>query len=250
MGDSKIEWTEKTWNPTTGCTQVSPGCDNCYAMNLVNTRQVVNPRHPRYGHRFDEVMLHTERLDQPRSWRAPTKIFVNSMSDLWHVAVPDEYINRIFDVMEREDRHVYQILTKRSERMMRYLNKRYSKEPCPRHVWIGVSIESNDYAWRADQLRKANATVRFVSAEPLLGPLDRVSLERIDWLITGGESGRAWRAMDLDWVRDLRDRCRANGIAFFLKQLGGSSPMKKRGGEEAVLDGRRWTQYPRPRRRV
>lgn len=249
MGASKIEWTEKTWNPTSGCTQVSPGCDHCYAMTLVNTRQVVNPRHPRFGHPFDEVMLHGDRLAHPASWRTPAKIFVNSMSDVWHVDVSDEYIGQIFDVMERENHHVYQVLTKRSERMMRFINRRYPEEPCPSHIWLGVSVESNAYAWRADQLRRANSSVRFISAEPLLGSLDEMSLERIDWLIAGGESGRGWREMDLDWVRGLRDRCLDNGTAFFLKQLGGSSPMKKRGGEEAVLDGRRWTQYPKPDRK-
>ena len=218
-------------------------------MTLVNTRQVVNPRHPRFGHRFNEVMLHENRLNQPRSWRQPTTIFVNSMSDVWHVDVPDQYVDRIFDVMEREDRHTYQVLTKRSERMMRYVNRRFPSAPCPPHIWIGVSVESNDYAWRADQLRHANATVRFISAEPLIGPIDRVSLTNIDWLIAGGESGRGWREMDLEWVRDLRDRCVANGTAFFLKQLGGPSTTTKRGGVKAVVDGRRWTQYPKARRR-
>jgi protein gp37 len=244
-----IEWTEKTWNPATGCTQVSPGCDRCYAMTLVNTRQVVNSRSPRFGHPFNEVMLHEERLDQPRAWRKPTTIFVNSMSDVWHVDVPDEYVDRIFHVMEREDRHTYQVLTKRSERMMRYLNRRYTNDPCPPHIWLGVSVESNEFRWRADQLRRANASVRFISAEPLIGPLDRVSLESIDWLIAGGESGRGWREMNLDWVRDLRDRCVMNGTAFFLKQLGGPTPLTKRGGERAVVDGSRWTQYPRTGRR-
>jgi protein gp37 len=248
MGDTKIEWTEKTWNPTTGCTQVSPGCDNCYAMTLVNTRQVVNPRHPRFGHSFDEVMLHENRLSHPRSWQTPTIIFVNSMSDVWHAEVPDDYINQIFQVMETEDRHTYQVLTKRSERMMRYINRRYLGQPCPAHIWLGVSVESNAYAWRADQLRRANVTTRFISAEPLLGSLDAVSLENIDWLIAGGESGRGWRELDLDWVRDLRDRCIANGTAFFLKQLGGATPSKKRGGTHAIVDGRRWTQYPKIRR--
>jgi protein gp37 len=243
VGDSKIEWTEKTWNPTTGCTQVSPGCDHCYAMTLVNTRQVANPRHPRYRRPFDQVILHDERLAQPGSWRAPTTIFVNSMSDVWHVDVGDDYIDRIFDVMEREHRHTYQVLTKRSERMYRYVNRRYPGEPCPSHIWLGVSVENNDYAWRVDHLRRANASVRFISAEPLLGPLDRVSLDRIDWVIAGGESGPGWRAMDLNWIRDLRDRCNAQGTAFFLKQLGGPAS-RKRGGIEAVVDGRRWTEYP------
>lgn len=249
MGDSKIEWTQKTWNPATGCTQVSPGCDNCYAMTLVNTRQIVNPRHPRYRHPFTEVMLHHDRLDQPRSWRKPSKVFVNSMADLWHVAIPDEFIDRVFDVMEQTPRHIFQILTKRSERMMRYVNARYRGNQCPDHIWLGVSIESNDYGWRADQLRRTNASVRFISAEPLLGPVDEVPLDGISWVIAGGESGRGCRDMELDWVRDLRDRCVVRGAAFFLKQLGGPAPNNKRAGEKAILDGRRWTEYPSPRTR-
>lgn len=244
MGDTGIEWTEKTWNPTTGCTQVSPGCDNCYAKTLVNTRQVVNSRSARFGHPFHEVMLHRERLGHPKSWKSPTTIFVNSMSDVWHADVADDYIDSIFDVMEREDRHIYQVLTKRSERMMRYLNHRYSGSACPAHIWVGVSVESNAFTWRADQLRQTNVTIRFVSAEPLVGSLDQISLDKIDWLIAGGESGRGWRQMNLDWVRELRDRCSVSGTAFFLKQLGGPTPSKKRGGEEALIDGRRWTEYP------
>lgn len=213
-------------------------------MTLVNTRQVVNPRHPRYMHPFNEVMLHHNRLDQPRSWRKPSRIFVNSMADLWHVEIPDEFIDLVFDVMEKTPRHIFQVLTKRSERMMRYINARYPGSPCPHHIWLGVSIESNNYGWRADQLRRTNASIRFISAEPLLGPLDAVSLDGILWVIAGGESGRGCRGMELDWVRDLRDRCVAKGTAFFLKQLGGPAPNNKRGGEKATLDGRRWTQYP------
>jgi len=243
MGDTKIEWTEKTWNPATGCTQVSPGCDHCYAMTLVNTRQVVNPRHPRFGHSFDEVLIHENRLPYPASLKTPSRIFVNSMSDLFHRDIPDDAVDAIFDVMEQVRRHTYQVLTKRSERMRRYINRRYTSAPAPQHIWMGVSVENSDYGWRVDDLRRANVSLRWVSAEPLLGPLDRVSFDGIDWVVAGGESGRGARPMSLDWARGIRDRCLQQKIPFFLKQLGGE--IKKRGGDAAILDRRRWTQYPR-----
>jgi len=240
---SKIEWTNSTWNPTTGCAQVSPGCERCYAMRLVNTRQVLNPKSPRYGHPFDEVMLHYDRLDQPSRWRSPRRIFVDSMSDLFHRDIPDEFIGRIFDEMERNERHVFQVLTKRAERMKRFVNRRYSNAKCPAHVWLGVSIENIDYAWRETMLRGTNAAVRWISAEPLIGSLAKLDLDGIDWLVAGGESGPGARPMQEAWVRELRDRCvAAKRVAFFFKQWGGVR--KKRGGAEALLDGRRWTEYP------
>jgi len=237
-----IEWTERTLNVVTGCTQVSPGCGNCYAKYLVDVRQIKNSKSQRYGHPFDEVMIHPERLRLPESWKKPQRVFVNSMSDLFHRDVSDEVIDAHFEMMERVDRHVYQVLTKRSERMRRYLIRRYPDAPCPPHIWIGVSCENSDYAWRVDDLRRSNLSVRWISAEPLLGTLAGVSLDGIDWVVAGGESGKGARSMDLDWARELRDRCVADGIAFFLKQLGGE--FRKRGKEEAVLDGRRWTEYP------
>jgi protein gp37 len=244
-GKSQIEWTENTWNPVTGCTQVSPGCDHCYAMRLVNVRQVNNPRSPRYGHPFDEVMLHANRLDQPSRWKSPTRIFVNSMSDVFHKDVPDAFIDRIFDEMERNAHHVFQVLTKRAERMKRYANKRYEGSSCPAHIWLGVSVENIDYAWRAKMLKETAATVRWISAEPLIGSLSDLQLAGIDWLVAGGESGPGARAMDAQWVRELRDRCKAEGVKFFFKQWGGET--KKGGGDKARLDGRRWTQYPNRR---
>ncbi len=241
-GKSQIEWTENTWNPVTGCTQVSPGCDRCYAMRLVNVRQVNNPRSPRYGHPFDEVMLHADRLDQPSRWKSPRRIFVNSMSDVFHKDVPDVFIDRVFGEMERCGQHVFQVLTKRAERMKRYVNKRYKGSSCPPHIWLGVSVENMDYAWRAEMLRATAATVRWVSAEPLIGSVSGLELDGIDWLVAGGESGPGARPMDAQWVRELRDQCKIAGVKFFFKQWGGET--KKGGGEQATLDGRRWTQYP------
>ena len=241
-GKSAIEWTENSWNPATGCTQVSPGCDRCYAMRLVNVRQVKNPRSPRYGHTFNEVMLHAERLDQPSRWRTPKRIFVNSMSDLFHKEIPTAYIDLVFDEMERNARHVFQVLTKRAERMKRYVNKRYTMKSCPTHIWLGVSVENLDYTWRAKMLQATNASIRWISAEPLIGPLDGLDLAGINWLVAGGESGPGARVMEEAWVADLRDLCSANCVTFFFKQWGGE--LKKRGGEAAILDGRRWLEYP------
>jgi protein gp37 len=241
-GKSKIEWTENSWNPSTGCEQVSPGCDRCYAMRLVNVRQVNNPRSPRYGHPFDEIMLHENRLDQPSRWREPKRIFVNSMSDLFHRNIPDSFIDLVFDEMERNGRHIFQVLTKRAERMKRYINKRYKKAACPAHIWLGVSVENADYAWRPEMLRKTNASVRWISAEPLLGSLADLELAGIAWVVAGGESGPGARPMEAVWARQLRDKCLAAGIAFFFKQWGGVT--KKGGGDDAVLDGRRWIEYP------
>jgi len=237
-----IEWTERTWNPATGCTQVSAGCDHCYAKTLVDTRQQHNPKSPRFGHPFAEIMLHEKRLAQPTTWKTPSRIFVNSMSDVFHRDIPDVYIDAIFGAMEGNPRHTFQVLSKRAERMRRYVNKRYPNEPCPAHIWLGVSVEDARVGWRADMLRRTNVSVRWISAEPLLGSLASVSLDGIAWVVAGGESGRGARPMELDWARELRDRCVENGIAFFLKQLGGD--FHKRGKDEAILDGRRWTQYP------
>lgn len=240
--NSAIEWTENSWNPITGCTQVSAGCDHCYAMRLVNVRQVKNPRSPRYGHYFDEVMLHGERLDQPSRWKQPKLIFVNSMSDVFHKDAPDDFIDTIFLEMERNKHHVFQVLTKRAERMKRYVNRRYAGDHCPQHIWLGVSVENMDYVWRVKMLIETRAAVRWISAEPLLGSLANLKLAAIDWLVAGGESGPGARPLKAAWLRELRDRCLTHRVAFFFKQWGGAT--KKRGGEAAVLDGRRWLEYP------
>ncbi|MFN8533065.1 MAG: phage Gp37/Gp68 family protein [Dehalococcoidia bacterium] len=231
---SRIEWTDATWNPVTGCTQVSPGCDHCYAQSFAERfRGVAN--HP-YQQGFD-LRLWESRLELPLSWRRPRRIFVNSMSDLFHPEVPDDFIRRIFDVMLRADQHIFQVLTKRPARMARLA----PSLPWPSNIWAGTSVELNRFAWRANRhLRRVPSAVRFVSAEPLLGPLPSLQLDHLHWLITGGESGPRARPVESDWVRDLRDRSTANGVAFFHKQWGGRT--SKAGGRE--LDGRTWDQLP------
>jgi protein gp37 len=233
---STIEWTDASWNPVTGCTQVSPGCDHCYALTFAERfRGVVG--HP-YEQGFD-LRLWPERLTLPLRWRRPRRIFVNSMSDLFHKDVPTDYIQKVFETMRKADWHGFQVLTKRPGRLRRIAGGL----PWPTNVWMGVSIESREFAWRADYLREVPAAVRFISAEPLLGSLEYVDLQDIDWVISGGESGAGHRPIDEAWVRELRDRCRAHGIAFFHKQWGGRWP--KQGGRE--LDGRTYDEWPVPR---
>lgn len=232
---SSIEWTDATWNPVTGCTQVSPGCAHCYALTFAERFRGTPGHHFEQG--FD-LRLWPERLVLPLRWREPRRIFVNSMSDLFHEAIPEAYIRQVFAVMERADWHTFQVLTKRTQR----LASLGPMLPWSPHVWAGVSIENRRWLGRADDLRRVPARVRFVSAEPLLGPLDGLDLTGIHWLITGGESGLRHRPVDPDWVRSLRDRCVARGVAFFHKQWGGRYP--KAGGRE--LDGRTWDELPAP----
>lgn len=232
---SAIEWTDATWNPVTGCVKVSPGCDHCYAQAFAERFRGV-PGHP-YEQGFD-LRLWPQRLELPLHWKRPRRIFVNSMSDLFHKDVPDDYIRQVFDVMNRAPWHIFQVLTKRSARLAR-LGQTLPWAP---HIWAGVSVETNQYAWRVDQLRRVPSYVRFISAEPLLGPLDRVNFEGIQWVITGGESGPYHRPCDPDWVRDIRDRCRASGAAYFHKQWGGRT--SKANGR--LLDGRLWDEQPNP----
>jgi protein gp37 len=234
-GRSSIEWTEATWNPVTGCTKVSPGCDHCYAETFAERFRGV-PGHP-YEQGFD-LRLWPDRLDLPRSWKKPRIVFVNSMSDLFHERVPTELVSRVFTVMADCRWHTFQVLTKRPGRMASVL-RRIRPDPLP-NVWLGTSIESDDYIWRADKVREAPAAVRFLSLEPLLGPLPSLSLKGIDWVIAGGESGPRHRPVDPAWVRDIRDQCCAEGIAFFFKQWGGRFP--KAGGR--LLDGRTWDEMP------
>jgi protein gp37 len=243
--DSAIEWTDATWNPVTGCTKVSPGCKFCYAERLTE----------RFGRQaFTEIRLHPERLSLPLRWRAPRRIFVNSMSDLFHERVPAGFISQVFEVMEQAPQHVFQVLTKRPERLLAWRQSEARPGPVPAHIWLGVSVESAAYLRRLDQLRQVDVAVRFMSAEPLLGPLTGLNLEGIAWVITGGESGgppeRALveatprglrpKADGLRWVREIRELCHAQGAAFFHKQWGG--PTAKSGGR--VLDGREWSDYP------
>jgi len=229
-----IEWTNSTWNPTTGCERVSVGCDNCYALRFAERFRGAE------GHYFErgfDVQLRPNMLAKPETWKTPRYVFVNSMSDLFHRDIHDSYINQVFDVMEHVDRHIYQVLTKRPERMVRVLKKRYGTRGVPTHIWLGTSVENNDYAWRAAMLRKINVEIRFLSVEPMLGPIDAVTLDGIRWVIVGGESGPMHRPMELGWVRDVRDRCRQSGIPFFFKQW-----HKAETGR--ILDGRTWNDMP------
>jgi protein gp37 len=237
---SSIEWTDATWNPVTGCTKVSPGCDHCYALTFAERFRGV-PGH--YFERGFDVQLRPNMLRVPSSWRKPRLVFVNSMSDLFHRDVPDSYIAAVFLEIEKTTRHIYQILTKRPDRMRRFIKARYGKSRIPGHVWLGVSVEHNDYAWRAELLRDIDATLRFLSVEPMLGSIDRVSLEGISWVIVGGESGPRYREIKESWVRDVRDRCRAARIPFFFKQW-----HKAKTGR--ILDGRTWDEMPPTRSAV
>lgn len=230
-----IEWADASWNPVTGCQEVSPGCDHCYAKTFAERFRGV-PGHP-YTQGFD-LKLWPARLDYPLTWKKPRRIFVNSMSDLFHKDIPDEYIHRVFDAMVRADWHQFQVLTKRSARLAQLA----PMLPWPPHIWAGVSVETAQYGWRVAHLRKVPAAVRFISAEPLLGSLAEVNLAGIQWIIAGGESGAGARHCDPAWPRELRDRCQSEGIAFFFKQWGGRTP--KTNGR--LLDGRTWDGFPSP----
>jgi len=246
---SLIEWTDATWNPVTGCTQLTAGCDHCYALTLATKRlrsQYLrrDPVDPTRENRRDPfaVRLWPERLREPARWREPRMVFVNSMSDLFHADVPDAFIREVFTVMLEADRHIYQVLTKRPARAARFIRRNsslFSDTQLPPHIWLGVSVEREDVLYRVKQLHSIPAAVRFLSCEPLLGPLE-LELGGIHWVIAGGESGRGYRPLDLDWVRSIRDACRAAKVPFFFKQVGGYTP--KAGGRE--LDGREWNEFP------
>ncbi len=234
---STIEWTNSTWNPVTGCTKVSAGCDHCYAERFSERFRGVA------GHPFEsgfDLTLRPKRLEQPMQWRRPQFIFVNSMSDLFHKDIPIEYIERVFDTMECADWHIYQVLTKRSSLMRRFVQVRYRGQAAPPHIWLGVSVENQSALTRLRHLQQTNASVRFVSFEPLLGSIGAVDLADIHWVIAGGESGPGARPVQAEWVRALRDQCQAQHVAFFFKQWGGRTP--KAGGN--ALDGRQWLEYP------
>jgi protein gp37 len=236
---SAIEWTDATWNPVTGCTKISAGCDNCYAARF-SERFRGTPGHP-FEHGFDLTLRH-ERLEQPLRWRRPRMIFVNSMSDLFHKDVPGEFISRVFQIMETAHWHTFQILTKRSSLMRNFLRRRYGSAPGPAHMWFGVSVEDGTKLSRVKHLQQAPAGIRFLSIEPLIGPIGELDLGGIDWVIVGGESGPRARPMERAWVRAIRDQCKTAGVAFFFKQWGGIRP--KTGGRK--LDGREWNQFPKP----
>ena len=232
---SSIEWTEATWNPVTGCNEVSPGCAHCYAKTFAERWQGIP------GHVYEQgfaLRFWPERLDVPLRWRKPKTIFVNSMSDLFHEQIPFEFIARVFDTMSAAHWHTFQVLTKRHERLAELA----PHLPWPSNVWLGVTIENRRFIQRADYLRQVPAAVRFISAEPLLGPLEGLDLTDIHWLIAGGESGARHRRIDVEWVRALREQCANDDVAFFFKQWGGHRP--KTGGRE--LDGHTHNAYPEP----
>ena len=237
--NSAIEWTETTWNPVTGCDRVSAGCDHCYAATLASRLQRMgNPRYQRDGADGPGfgLTLHRDLIELPRHWRQPRMVFVNSMSDLFHPKVPREFIADVFAVMESLPRHTFQVLTKRPGRAA-YLA---GLLPWPANVWMGTSVESSEVLFRIDRLRRIPAAVRFLSCEPLLGPLQDLDLSGIGWVIAGGESGPHYRPVDAVWLRNVRDRCLERNVPFFFKQWGGRTP--KAGGRE--LDGQLWDQMP------
>ncbi len=232
---TSIEWTDATWNPVRGCSKVSPGCKNCYALTFSERFRGV-PGHP-FEWGFD-LRLVPEKLEEPLKWRTPRRVFVNSMSDLFHEEIPADYIRSVFEVMGQAEQHQFQVLTKRSRR----LAEMASSLPWHRNVWIGVSVENQDYAWRVDDLRQVPAEVRFLSVEPLIGRISELPLAGIPWVIVGGESGWNRRPIREEWVREIRRQCVDRGVPFFFKQWGGRFP--KSGGRE--LDGREWSEFPVP----
>jgi protein gp37 len=245
MAASTIEWTELTWNPSTGCDRISPGCDNCYALTLAKRLKAMGQ--PKYQNDGDArtsgpgfgVALHWDLLSAPYRWSGGRTVFVNSMSDLFHDDVPDIFVEKVFGVMADTPHHTYQVLTKRSKRLARVAHRL----PWPPNVWMGVSVEHQNYSFRVDHLRQVPARVRFLSVEPLLGPVS-LDLDGIHWVIAGGESGHRSRPMNSEWVESLRDQCQKAGVAFFFKQWGGRTP-KSRGRS---LGGRTWDDLPQPAR--
>jgi protein gp37 len=231
--NSSIEWTESTWNPLTGCTKISPGCKHCYAERMAYRLQAMGQ--PNYRNGF-ELTLHPHTIEIPLRWKTPQMIFVNSMSDLFHVDVPLDYILQIFNVMERAYWHTFQVLTKRSERLLELS----PQLQWPKNVWMGVSVETMKYRFRIDDLRQTGAAIKFLSLEPLLGPLPDLDLSDIDWIIVGGESGPRARPMKESWVIEIRDQCQKAQVPFFFKQWGGTR--KKRTGR--LLQGRTWDELP------
>lgn len=233
MAQSKIEWTEATWNPVTGCTKISSGCKHCYAERMAKRLQAMGQ--PNYANGFD-VTLHEHMLKRPLQWKTPKTIFVNSMSDLFHKNVPFTFIEKVFHVMRQAAWHRFQILTKRSERLLTL----DSEIDWPENVWMGVSVETQKYIYRIDHLQKTSAKTKFLSLEPLLGPLLSLPLAGIDWVIVGGESGPGARLMKQEWAIQIRDQCLRQNVPFFFKQWGGV--WKKRSGRH--LEGRTWDQMP------
>jgi protein gp37 len=231
--NSAIEWTESTWNPVTGCTKISPGCRHCYAERMAKRLQAMGQ--PNYTNGF-ELALHENVLKLPLMWKKPQTIFVNSMSDLFHEDVPVKFIQKVFHIMEQASWHRFQILTKRSHRLLEL----HSKLSWNFNIWMGVSVENQEYAFRIDDLRKVGAKIKFISFEPLLEPIDDLNLRGIDWVIVGGESGHRARPMDASWVIAIRSQCQRTKVPFFFKQWGG--PNRKKAGRR--LEGRTWDETP------
>jgi protein gp37 len=259
---SAIEWTDATWNPVTGCTKVSPGCAHCYAERFAERFRGV-PGHP-FEQGFD-IKLWPERLTLPLKWKEPRRIFVNSMSDLFHESIPDDFIEKIFEVMTEANQHVFQVLTKRAERMAAWTRAKFSSRdastrlprrgqknghhPWPAHIWLGVSVENQRFTSRIRYLKQTPALIKFLSVEPLLGPvkLESSMLEDIHWVIVGGESGPQARPVKPEWVSKIREQCQKQQVSFFFKQWGAYDPSGKRVGKRVagrVLDGRTWDEMP------
>lgn len=233
MAQSSIEWTEMTWNPTTGCNKISAGCKFCYAE--IMSRRLHAMGVDKYKNNF-KLTLHPETLDIPYEWKKPKIVFVNSMSDLFHKDVPLNYIQKVFKVMNENPKHTFQVLTKRSDLLLKY----HCKLTWTPNIWMGVSVENEKVIHRIDDLRQTNAVIKFLSLEPLIGPLPKLNLDRIHWVIVGGESGPGARPMEKEWVVDIKKQCKTNRVAFFFKQWGGIR--KKKAGRE--LDGKTYNQMP------
>jgi protein gp37 len=236
MNKSSIEWTESTWNPCTGCTKISAGCKNCYAATMAKRLEAMG--NPRYLNGF-EFTIHEDKILEPYKWKKPRKIFVNSMSDLFHEKSPSDFINKVFQTMNGANWHIYQVLTKRSERLAE-LSSSLVWSP---NIWMGVSVEDQRVIHRIDDLRKCGAAIKFLSLEPLLGPLPNLNLQEIDWVIVGGESGPRARPLEKVWVEDIQKQCAEQNVSFFFKQWGGVQ--KKRTGR--LLNGRTWDEMPIPK---
>jgi protein gp37 len=233
MAQSYIEWTDMTWNPTTGCTKISAGCKNCYAEVMSKRLQAMGIE--KYSAGFS-LAIHHDALQIPYSWKQPKTVFVNSMSDLFHKNIPFDFIERVFDVMNDNPQHVFQVLTKRSDQLLKY----NGKLQWGANIWMGVSVEDSKVIGRVDDLRRCGAKVKFLSCEPLIGPLNNLNLEGIDWVIVGGESGRKPRVMQEDWLVDILNQCRKSNVKFFFKQWGGTN--KKKNGR--ILLKKTWDEMP------
>lgn len=241
--NTSIEWTNATWNPVTGCTKISAGCDNCYAERFSERFRNVD------GHPFQQgfdLTLKPERIAQPLSWKKPKMVFVNSMSDLFHKDISEDFIASVFETMEKADWHIFQVLTKRSSLMKKFVNSRYKGGQAPEHIWLGTSIEDGSKASRISHMQKMNAKIKFLSIEPLIGPPGILDLKEIQWVIVGGESGPRCRPMEVEWARSVRDQCLKQKVPFFFKQWGGLRP--KSGGRD--LDGKEWSQFPKLSKKI